>query len=150
MSVWYFLIPAAMTVASGAGLVVQQALNSQLRVALGSGAWAGLASYLCGMLCMILLIVAMRDSMPSAAAVARTSWMSWTGGLFGAFFVAVALFFIHRLGAATFIALLFTGQMICSLALDHYGVLGLEQHSASPLRLLGAALLVVGVLLIRF
>jgi transporter family-2 protein len=99
---------------------------------------------------MILLIVVMRDSMPSAAAVARTSWMSWTGGLFGAFFVAVALFFIHRLGAATFIALLFTGQMICSLALDHYGVLGLEQHSASPLRLLGAALLVVGVLLIRF
>lgn len=149
MSVWYFLIPAALTVASGAGLVVQQALNSQLRVSLGSGAWAGLISYLCGTLCMIVLIAAMRDSMPSAAAVARTPWISWTGGLFGAFFVAIALFFIHRLGAATFIALLFTGQMICSLALDHYGLLGLEQHSVSPLRLLGAALLVIGVLLIR-
>jgi uncharacterized membrane protein YdcZ (DUF606 family) len=44
MSIWYFLVPAALTVASGAGLVVQQALNSQLRVALGSGAWAGLVS----------------------------------------------------------------------------------------------------------
>ncbi len=149
MTLWNFLIPAAMTVASGAGLVVQQALNSQLRVAIGSGAWAGLISYLCGTLCMILLILAMRDNVPSAAGVARTHWLMWTGGLFGAFFVGVALFFIHRLGAATFIALLFAGQMICSLALDHYGVLGLEQHSVSPLRLVGAAFLVAGVLLIR-
>jgi transporter family-2 protein len=150
MALWNFLIPAALTVASGAGLVVQQALNSQLRVSLGSGAWAGLISYLCGTLCMILLIVAMRDSVPSAEAVARSHWTTWTGGLFGAFFVAIALFFIHRLGAATFIALLFTGQMVCSLLLDHYGVLGLEQHSISPLRLVGAALLVAGVVLIRF
>jgi transporter family-2 protein len=150
MSIWYFLVPAALTVASGAGLVVQQALNSQLRVALGSGAWAGLVSYLCGTLCMIFLIIVMRDGMPTAAAVARSSWISWTGGLFGAFFVGVALFFIHRLGAATFMALLFAGQMICSLAVDHYGLLGIEQHSVSPLRLLGAALLVLGVILIRF
>lgn len=149
MSLWGFIVPAALTVASGAGLVVQQALNSQLRVAIGSGAWAGLISYLCGTLCMILLILAMRDSVPSAAGVARTHWLMWTGGFFGAFFVAVALFFIHRLGAATFIALLFAGQMFCSLLLDHYGVLGLEQHSISPLRLAGAGLLVAGVILIR-
>jgi transporter family-2 protein len=149
MSLWGFIVPAALTVAAGAGIVVQQALNADLRVALGSGAWAGLASYICGSICMILFILFMRDGVPSAALVAKTPWFSWTGGMFGAAFIAIALFFIQRLGAATFIALLFAGQVICSLLLDHYGVLGLEQHSISPLRLAGAGLLVAGVILIR-
>jgi transporter family-2 protein len=39
--------------------------------------------------------------------------------------------------------------MVCSLLVDHFGVLGVPQHSASPVRLAGAALLILGVVLIR-
>jgi transporter family-2 protein len=39
--------------------------------------------------------------------------------------------------------------MICSLLVDHFGLLGVPQHAASPMRLAGAALLVLGVVLIR-
>jgi bacterial/archaeal transporter family-2 protein len=45
--------------------------------------------------------------------------------------------------------LIVVGQMLCSLALDHFGILGLPQHAASPARLLGAGLLVLGVMLVR-
>ncbi len=38
--------------------------------------------------------------------------------------------------------------MIGSLAFDHFGLLGVAQHAASPTRLLGAAFLVIGVVLI--
>jgi transporter family-2 protein len=75
--------------------------------------------------------------------------MSWTGGVFGALYIAVSIFLLPRLGAATFIALLVSGQMLGSLAFDHFGVLGLTAHPASPVRLAGAGLLVVGVVLIR-
>jgi bacterial/archaeal transporter family-2 protein len=57
---------------------------------------------------------------------------------------------VPRLGAATVLALIVVGQMIGSLAFDHFGAFGIPQHSANPLRLAGAALLVLGVALVRF
>jgi transporter family-2 protein len=37
---------------------------------------------------------------------------------------------------------------VCSVVLDHFGWLGFEAHAASPLRLVGAALMIVGFVLI--
>jgi transporter family-2 protein len=41
------------------------------------------------------------------------------------------------------------GQMVAALALDHVGALGLELRPITGTKLLGAALLVVSVVLIR-
>jgi bacterial/archaeal transporter family-2 protein len=57
---------------------------------------------------------------------------------------------VPRFGAATVLALLVVGQMIGSIAFDHYGILGLAEQPASPIRLLGAAFLILGVVLIRW
>ncbi|MGH9647341.1 MAG: DMT family transporter, partial [Bryobacteraceae bacterium] len=57
---------------------------------------------------------------------------------------------LPRLGAATVIALIVAGQMIGSLAFDHFGLLGVPVHPANMVRLTGAALLVAGAILIRF
>ncbi len=54
-----------------------------------------------------------------------------------------------QLGAATFIALLVTGQMLASVAFDHFGWLGLVQRPMDVPRLIGVALLIGGVILIR-
>ena len=140
----------AITVVAGVGIVIQQALNADLRVSLGSGAWAGLISYIGGTLCMIALILVMRDGVPSMAAIARTPWFYWTGGFFGAVFIALGIFLLQKLGAATFISLLIAGQMLGSLLFDHFGLFGLPQHPADATRLIGAVMLVAGVALIRF
>jgi uncharacterized membrane protein YdcZ (DUF606 family) len=68
---------------------------------------------------------------------------------FGAIFIIAGIVLIPHLGAATFIALLVTGQMITAMAFDHFGLFGLAQRSADLPRLLGAALLVAGVILVR-
>jgi transporter family-2 protein len=47
------------------------------------------------------------------------------------------------------IGLAIAGQLIGSLALDHLGALGLAPHPMSGWRLLGAGLLLAGVVLIR-
>jgi bacterial/archaeal transporter family-2 protein len=39
--------------------------------------------------------------------------------------------------------------MVSSLVVDQYGLLGVAQHAAHPSRILGAALLILGVILIR-
>jgi transporter family-2 protein len=142
-------LPILLAVSAGVSLVVQQALNTNLRAALGSAAWSGFVSYLVGVICMAVLALAMGDPIPSASVQARIPWWGWSGGLFGAIFIAFAILLIPRLGAATFFALLVTGQMLASLAFDHFGLLGVPVQPASLVRLLGAAFLILGVVLVR-
>lgn len=98
---------------------------------------------------MLMAILVSREAPLSGAMVARTSWASWTGGLFGAMFIGAAIVAVPHLGAATVLAPIVVGQMLGSLAFDHFGLLGVPQHPATLVRLGGAALLVLGVVLIR-
>ncbi|HEY8714285.1 MAG TPA: DMT family transporter, partial [Candidatus Acidoferrum sp.] len=69
--------------------------------------------------------------------------------LFGAIYIAISILLVPRLGAAIVIGLIVAGQMLGSLAFDHFGLLGIPVHPASFPRLVGAALLITGVILIR-
>jgi transporter family-2 protein len=81
---------------------------------------------------------------------AGISWFSWTGGIFGAIYITISILILPRLGAATVVALIVVGQMIGSLTFDHFGLLGVPQHSATLVRIARAAFLILGVVLIRF
>ncbi len=143
------LLFSVLALAAGISIVVQQALNSNLRAALNSAAWSGFVSYAVGVACMALLALALRDPVPSAGVAARIPWWAWSGGLFGAIFIGLAIFLVPQLGAATFIALLVTGQMLASVAFDHFGWMGLAQRPVDLPHLAGVALLIGGVVLIR-
>ena len=142
-------IPMILAATAGISLVVQQALNANLRAALNSAAWSGFMSYFIGVICMAALALALQDPIPSVATASRIPWFAWSGGLFGAIFVVLAIFLIPQLGAAAFFALLIAGQMLGSIAFDHFGLLGVPVHPVSAVRVIGAALLVGGVVLIR-
>lgn len=143
------LLPSALAIAAGISIVVQQVLNTNLRVALNSAAWSGFMSYFLGVICMVALAAALRDPVPSVAVAGRIPWWAWSGGLFGAIFIGLAILLVPQLGAATFIALLITGQMLGSITFDHFGWMGLAQRPVDLLRLVGVALLIGGVVLIR-
>ena len=66
----------------------------------------------------------------------------------GAFYVASSVIVGPRLGAATLLALVVLGQLGTSLLVDHFGWLGFPHHPLTVVRVLGAALLFGGVLLI--
>jgi bacterial/archaeal transporter family-2 protein len=144
---WIFYL---WVVAAGVSLGLQQVLNAKLRFELGSPWLAGLASYAVGTLAMIVAILLTATAWPTAATLSRTSWSSWGGGLLGAIFIATVILTLPRLGAATVLALIVVGQMLGSLVVDHYGLFGVAQQSASPIRLAGAALLILGVVLVRW
>lgn len=138
-----------LVVGAGVSVALQQVLNANLRAELGSPWWAGFVSYFVGMLGM--LAVALTSSGPRLTdqLAGPTSWLSWTGGLFGALFIGTAILMVPRLGAATVLALIVVGQMLGSLAFDHFGLFGLPHHPVSLTRLAGAASLLLGVVLIR-
>ena len=140
---------ALLAVAAGVSFVLQASVNARLRTGLGSPNWAALISYAGGTVAMVLVILAARDPWISSAAIGKTSWWSWTGGLWGAVYVVIIIVLLPRLGTATVIALFVLGQMIASLAFDNFGVFGVPKHPADVTRIVGALLLVAGVILIR-
>jgi transporter family-2 protein len=86
---------------------------------------------------------------PDAGGLAGAPAWHWLGGLLGAVYITGAVVLAPRLGAATLIAAVVAGQMLSSVVLDHFGWVGFERHPATPLRLLGAALVIAGVRLIQ-
>jgi transporter family-2 protein len=143
------LLPAFLAIAAGVSVVIQQSLNANLRSALNSAAWSGFISYAVGLACMALLVLALRDPAPTASVAARIPFWAWSAGVFGAIFIGLGIFLVPQIGAATFIALVVTGQMLGSIAFDHFGWLGLAQRPVDAPRLIGVALLIGGVVLIR-
>ncbi len=70
------------------------------------------------------------------------------GGIAGATVVAVSLVAVRPLGAGGVIALLVAAQLVVSLAADRFGWFGLHHVGLSPGRLVGAALVIAGTILV--
>ena len=142
----FFLLLA---LAAGVLLPVQAGLNAQLRSALGSPIAAALVSFLVGTAGLATIALLLRTPLPLGRAWGATSPWQWSGGLIGAVYVLAAIVLAPRLGAATLIAAVVAGQMITSLVLDQYGLVGFPVHSMTLVRLLGAVLVIAGVILIQ-
>ena len=138
-----------LAIGAGVSVATQQVFNGGLRMSLGSPAWAGFFSYLGGLLTMIVVLFALGEQLPSWKAVAGTPWWAWSSGVLGGVFILLMILLLPSLGAATLIALVVAGQMLVTITLDHFGAFGLTPHPVSLSRLLGAGLLIAGVVLIR-
>ena len=143
--VWVF---ALMAIGLGLTLPLQAVINGRLRVTLGDPVRAALVSVVVSSMLMLILAVITWHPV-SVDRVSSAPWWVWTGGIIGALYVIASLALISKLGAAFLFALLVVGQMLSSVVIDHYGWLGVPVHAVNPWRVLGAAFLVVGVVLIR-
>lgn len=138
-----------LVVAAGASVAFQQVLIANLRMQIGSAWWAAVASYLVGLL--FTVAIALVAPGPKITEILPTSgdWLPWFGGIFGAIFLAITILMVPKLGAATTISLIIVGQMMLSLLMDHFGLLGLPVQPVSLIKMAGAGFLILGVVLIR-
>jgi bacterial/archaeal transporter family-2 protein len=133
---------------AGSMLPVQAGVNFQLARVLGHPLGATFISFSVGALTLFLILTA-NGIRPHYSALLSAPWWMWTGGLLGAVVVGGSVVLAPRLGATTMIALFMTGQVIASIVIDHFGLIGFPVHPLTWLRGLGAACLVVGMLLIQ-
>lgn len=70
------------------------------------------------------------------------------GGIMGALFVGSSLFFIPKMGATAMISAFITGQLLGSILIDHYGLLGLTPTPVTISRMAGVFLLFAGLFLV--
>jgi transporter family-2 protein len=139
-----------LAIAAGGCIAVQAAANGSLRTHLADARYAAFFS-ICGtILTAVVAMLVLRPTPPAVAAIRGTPWWTWVGGPLGAIFVLAGAALAPRLGAAAFISAVVAGQLICSLALDHFGLMNVPQQPLTAARLLGAALVFAGVLLVKY
>ena len=143
------LLASLFVLSAGLSLAFQQVLNASLGSAMQSARWAAFVSYFGGTIALLLVLVVVREPMPAAALVGRVPWIAWTGGIFGAIFIATSILMVPRLGVATVSTLIVVGQLLSSLAFDQIGMFGLPQHPITLTRVFGAGCLILGAALVR-
>jgi bacterial/archaeal transporter family-2 protein len=137
-----------LAIAAGACISLQAAANASLRTNLQDARWATFFS-ICGTIATaVIVMLAVRPTVPSAAAMRAAPWWNWIGGPLGALIVLSGAALTPRLGAAAFIASVVGGQLLCSILLDNFGAMQLPQQPITATRFLGAAMVFGGVLLV--
>jgi len=144
-------IAAYLLLALAAGVMIpfQAGINTQLAQLVGSPIRAAFVSFVVGTIALLLLSGLVLKPLPSASRLAGAPWWLWTGGLFGAFYVAGNIVSAPKLGAATLIAAIVAGQSLASILIDQFGWVGFKEHHVSPGRLVGMAFVLGGVALVR-
>ena len=150
----HLLVYALLAAGAGACIALQASANSRFRANLGDHPQMGLyAAFfsICGtIVTAVAAMLVIRPPAPSPGRLGQTEWWNWIGGPLGALIVLAGAALVSELGAALCIALVVGGQLLGSLVLDHFALMGLSQQSITPGRVLGAVLVVAGVLCVKY
>jgi transporter family-2 protein len=136
-------------IVSGMLIALQAPINAQLARGLGNPIAAAAASFFAGtgLLVAISLVVSQTQNLSIAWRVPPL-WMFVVGGCLGAAFVTFSLILTPKLGAAATMAFIVAGQLLAGLLLDRMGYFELAVRELTFGRVAGAAMLLVGALLI--
>jgi bacterial/archaeal transporter family-2 protein len=126
---------------------IQTAVNGRLGQAMGSALAAALVSFLVGTVGLLAVNLLSR---PQIRRTGPIPWWVFSGGLMGAAFVLVNAFNAPVLGTSLAVSIVLLGQVAAGLLLDHRGWLGVSKRPITVWRLLGAAIVLTGVALVRF
>ncbi len=141
-------LPLSLAVIAGIFIAIQAPTNAILGKASGSPVVAAFISFVVGMAALGAM-VALTGGRVFAPELKSVPWYAWVGGIYGAFFVAMAAFAAPRIGVATMLTAAVAGQIFAALIMDHFGLLGLARQPVSLERIAGAALVLVGAVLVR-
>ena len=130
---------------AGAANPFQSGTNAELKTQLAQPLWATLWVYATGLVGVLLVQAIVRQPLPSGPQAHSAPWWAWTGGLISIIATFAGLMLAQKLGSGVFTGISISASIIVSITLDHFGLIGLKQHTASPLRITGGALMVLGV-----
>lgn len=133
---------------SGSLIPVQAAANAALSKSIqGNVPFAALILFLVAGLASAAAALLAGAALPGAGSLQAAPWWSYLGGLIVAFYVFAITFLVPRIGVGTSISLVVTGQIVAALVIDNFGLFRSLTFPITPVRLLGAALMAIGVFL---
>jgi bacterial/archaeal transporter family-2 protein len=141
-----FLVLLAILI--GSLMPLQAAINSELSRLIQNPFMGGFISFAFGTLTLGIILLTKGLPVEEFKRLSHASPHLFIGGVLGALFVGSSIFLIPKLGATTMIGAFVTGQLLMSLAVDHFGLFGVPAVAISMTRILGVFLLFAGLLLV--
>ena len=127
---------------------VQSGANATLGKTIDSPVLTAFVVVGCNLVVYLLAAAVMGLNWPPASRLAQVPWWAWIGGFLGAFYVLSVIFLAQKLGAAVFTGLTVTAGIVTSVLLDHFGLVGFQQHGAGLWRILGCLMMIGGLALV--
>jgi transporter family-2 protein len=142
----FFLIIA---LAMGLLVPLQTAANSRLRGVVGPAYVSTLVSFTVSTLALLLVsLIAGIPIMPTSQMLDAAPGWSWFVGIIAVITITIAIHLFKEIGQLQAIVIPMFSQLIFSLLIDHFGWFGAHVIPLGINRIVGALLLIVGVILV--
>ena len=147
MNAAYYLL----AVCAGLGITLQTTLNGQLAKGVsGDSVAAALFSFTAGAICLGVFSLMRGGIVASLAAIPAQPWWSLLGGLLGAGALLSYVVLAPKIGLSALLGLAIAGQIISSLAIDHFGLMGASERPVSLVKLAGSMVMLAGLAIALF
>ncbi|MFK0310683.1 DMT family transporter [Pseudomonas sp. NPDC090233] len=142
-------LPLVLALVAGMVLPYQAASNAAVGRTLGHWLWGAFTSLTISSVVVIAALLILRVPMPDLGKAVQGPWWLWVGGVLGALYVAAAAALTPKLGTAGFLVLVVAGQILTSVVVDHFGLMGVTSKPVSLPRIAGVVLILAGVFLVQ-
>ena len=140
------LIFLLMAFCVGMAMSIQAAVNTQLASSIGANSVvAAFVSFACGTIVLGGVALSRGGLGPTFAALAGQPVWKFAGGFLGAASVFGTVVLAPRIGLLCLIVLVIAGQLLTSMAIDHFGLINMAVRKVSNVRVAGACIVALGV-----
>ena len=136
-----------LTATVGGAVAMQAPINSHLGKSVGSFQ-AAFLSFAIGTVALLIIAAVAKGGLGGVRHATEVPWYYLVGGLLGVAYVSTVLVTVRTLGAGGVTAATIAGQLTLAVIIDQLGILHVAQRSITLSRVVGIALLAVGVFLI--
>ncbi|MBO6504935.1 MAG: DMT family transporter [Kordiimonadaceae bacterium] len=137
----------ALMLAAGVGIPIMAALNSGLGQKLGNPLAAVFVLCVVATIAVTILLVA--TGIPSLGAVSAPSPAQLSAGGLFIFYIASITYAAPKIGLGNAVFFVLLGQLVCAAVIDHFSLLGAANSPITGKRMVGLALMAVGVYLAK-
>ncbi|MGC4103340.1 DMT family transporter [Ferruginibacter sp.] len=142
------IIFLALALITGALIPVQAATNAAFSKSIGNPYITGFMVFVIGLIGMVLFLLLSRTALPSREQLTAAPSYGYLGGLIVATYVVMITILVPKIGVGTAIGLIVTGQILCAVAIDHFGLFNVAVRTISLTRVAGIGLMIGGVYLV--
>lgn len=141
------MLAITIAIAIGIALPMETAINSRLQTTLRSPYFASFISFLMGtVLLTILLLVTGHSLLMPAGFISHNPWWVWLGGVLGVVYLTGNILLFPKLGGIQTVLMPILGEILMGLLIDNFGLFGGATHSITVLRIIGAILMIAGII----
>ncbi|WP_288440311.1 DMT family transporter [uncultured Bifidobacterium sp.] len=134
----------------GAVTPIQTAVNSRLRMAVGTPFRASFVSFLVGLLTLLVIVLVHDRGFGLHRALGGGNpWWMWFGGFLGSLVVLTNSVLSPLLGTGLTVLVALLGQVIGGLLIDTFGWFAVARRRVGVVQIAGIVVAVAGIALIR-